>query len=126
MTPDETFAELAARIASMDERSGELTTEEKWLHAELVELYARIVKLHNQGQRGADKLPDSAAPTTKCKSCGSSITAAAAAASIFRLSFLPLRGKKTDRSRTTELAERIGPLCQTCLDRCKDLAEGDV
>jgi hypothetical protein len=64
---------------------------------------------------------------TQCKSCGDAMTESAATASIFRLSFLPVRGKKTDRHKTTELAEKIGPLCITCIEKITDLAaEGEV
>ena len=46
----------------------------------------------------------------------------AAAASIFRLSFVPVHGQTLDRRRTTILAEKIGPLCADCIEAVKDLA----
>jgi hypothetical protein len=51
------------------------------------------------------------------------MTKAAAGASVFALSFLPLSGKKgVHRAKTIKMAEKIGPLCPTCLARRKDLA----
>lgn len=58
-----------------------------------------------------------------CKTCGENLTDAAASASIFALSFLPVRGEKVDRRATTKIAEQIGPLCLDCLEQCDDLAE---
>ncbi len=57
----------------------------------------------------------------KCKSCNAEISEAAAGASIFAMSFLPSGGSKPDRTRAIEIAERIGPLCRTCLATCEDL-----
>ena len=62
---------------------------------------------------------------THCKSCGNALTPSAAGASIFALSFLPVRGKKLLRRDTTKLAEKVGPLCPGCLERRKDLAIED-
>ncbi len=53
------------------------------------------------------------------------MTEAAAGASIFALSFLPISGRKgrdSDRGKKIKLAEQTGPLCPTCLARRKDLA----
>jgi hypothetical protein len=61
----------------------------------------------------------------KCRSCGQAITEAAAAASIFRLCFLPVRGQNVDRRHTTPLAERVGPFCLGCFETIKDLAAAD-
>jgi hypothetical protein len=58
-----------------------------------------------------------------CKRCGEELTDAAASASIFALSFLPVQGVRVDRRATTKLAEQIGPLCLDCLEQYKDLAE---
>jgi hypothetical protein len=60
-----------------------------------------------------------------CKSCGAEMTKAAAGASIFALSFLPVNGQKRTnlhRPERIKLAEKIGPLCPTCMVRRKDLA----
>jgi hypothetical protein len=58
-----------------------------------------------------------------CKSCQAEMTKAAAGASVFALSFLPLSGRKgVHRAKTIKMAEKIGPLCPTCLARRKDLA----
>ena len=56
-----------------------------------------------------------------CKSCNAEISEAAADESIFAMSSLPLGGRKLDRTRAIEIAERIGPLCRTCLATCEDL-----
>ena len=64
---------------------------------------------------------------TRCKSCGRALSDAAAAASVFRLSSLPLRGQRLHRRETMKIAEAVGPLCEVCVDRCKDLAaEGEI
>ena len=63
---------------------------------------------------------------TQCKSCGAFMSEAAAGASIFALSFLPVREHTLDRKQTTNIAERIGPLCPNCHDRCKDLADTEA
>jgi hypothetical protein len=60
-----------------------------------------------------------------CKSCGQAMTKAAAAASVFRMSFLPVRGQIADRRQTTTLAERIGPLWLNCIETVKDMAAAD-
>ena len=59
---------------------------------------------------------------TNCKSCGQAMTEAAAAASIFRLSFLPMHGQILNRSETTKHAEKVGPLCRDYIESIKDLA----
>jgi hypothetical protein len=58
----------------------------------------------------------------ECKSCGEQLSEAKANASIFALSFLPVNGRKQERGKAVEMAERIGPLCPRCLERRKDLA----
>jgi hypothetical protein len=61
----------------------------------------------------------------QCKSCGLEMTKAAAGASIFALSFLPLNARTRAslyRPEKIKLAEKIGPLCPKCLERRKDLA----
>jgi hypothetical protein len=63
---------------------------------------------------------------TQCKSCGDAMTDSAAGASIFALSFLPVRGKKPLRKETTKLAEKIGPLCPSCLTLREDLVWDDA
>jgi transcription antitermination factor NusG len=53
------------------------------------------------------------------------MTEASAGASIFALSFLPVRSQKRknfDRGKNIKMAEEIGPLCPKCLARRKDLA----
>jgi hypothetical protein len=59
-----------------------------------------------------------------CKSCGEQLPEAQANASIFALSYLPVNGRKRDRVKAIEMAERIGPLCPKCLERRQDLAIG--
>jgi hypothetical protein len=62
----------------------------------------------------------------QCKSCGIEMTSAAASASIFALSFLPVNGKSRanlDRKKKIKMAERVGPLCPSCVNRRKDLAD---
>jgi hypothetical protein len=58
-----------------------------------------------------------------CKTCGVELSEAAAGASIFALSFLPVAGRKIDRTRTIGIAKRVGPLCRRCLEQCRDLPE---
>jgi hypothetical protein len=58
----------------------------------------------------------------KCKSRGAEMSKAAAT-SIFALRFLPVAGRKRNRSQTIRLAEKIGPLCLVCLKHCKDLRQ---
>lgn len=53
------------------------------------------------------------------------MTEAAAAASIFRLSFLPMRGQTVNRNETTKHAEKVGPLCGDCIEAVRDLAATD-
>jgi hypothetical protein len=62
---------------------------------------------------------------THCKSCGDAMTKSAAGASIFALSFLPVRGKKLLRRDKTKLAEKVGPLCPDCLKQRQDLMSDD-
>jgi hypothetical protein len=50
------------------------------------------------------------------------MTESAASASVFALSFLPVRGKKLTRGSTIKLAEQVGPLCPDCLKKRNDLA----
>jgi hypothetical protein len=57
----------------------------------------------------------------KCKLCGAQLSDSAAAASIFTLSFLPVAGRKRYGSRKPHLAEKIGPLCPSCLKEFKEL-----
>jgi hypothetical protein len=57
----------------------------------------------------------------QCKSCGEQLSEAQANASIFALSFLPVKGRKRFRALTTKLGKEIGPLCPKCLKRRKDL-----
>ncbi len=123
MSDDETMSELAARIASLDQRRAELSRDEQRLRDELIELYQRIEKLRGQPPEPAKPRLDHSALTTQCKACGRALTESAASASIFRLSFLPLYGKTIVRREATEYAERIGPLCQECLERRTDLAD---
>jgi hypothetical protein len=62
-----------------------------------------------------------------CKSCGVELSEAAADASIFALSFLPVAGqKKLDRPRAISIAEKVGPLCRRCLKECKELPASDT
>ena len=61
----------------------------------------------------------------QCKSCQTEMTKAAAGASIFALSFLPVNGSRRpnlDRKKKIKMAEKIGPLCRTCLAWRRDLA----
>lgn len=61
----------------------------------------------------------------QCKTCQADMTKAAANASIFALSHLPVNGnrrKSFARAKKIKLAEKIGPLCPTCLACRKDLA----
>jgi hypothetical protein len=53
------------------------------------------------------------------------MTEASAGASIFALSFLPAHGKmsKHDRTKKIKIAEKVGPLCPTCLKRRTDLTD---
>ena len=51
------------------------------------------------------------------------MTEAAAGASIFAMSFLPVGGRKIDRTRTTIIAKKVGPLCRRCLKDCKELSD---
>jgi hypothetical protein len=104
MLYDEVMSDLAARIKEFDARLNELDPQEKWLRAELIELVERIGRLHERPTK------DDKGPTTRCKSCGAPMSEPAAAASIFRLSFLPVHGKKIDRHKATQLAEQVGPL----------------
>jgi hypothetical protein len=60
-------------------------------------------------------------PVPKCKSCGKAITPEAAAASIFDLSFPPLKGRPITRRTAKAHAKHVGPLCPKCLGRRKDL-----
>jgi hypothetical protein len=46
---------------------------------------------------------------------------AAAGASIFALSFLPVAGRKLDRTRTLSIAKKFGPVCRRCLEQRKEL-----
>jgi hypothetical protein len=56
-----------------------------------------------------------------CRVCGVELSAAAAGASIFAMSFLPVAGRKLNRTETISLAKKVGPLCPRCLKACKDL-----
>jgi hypothetical protein len=56
-----------------------------------------------------------------CKTCGWELTNAAAGASIFALSFLPVGGRRFDPQKTTRIAKQVGPLCATCLETRRDL-----
>jgi hypothetical protein len=58
-----------------------------------------------------------------CKSCGVVMSEAAAGASIFALSFLPIGGRKINRTRAIRIAKTIGPLCPSCLTHRKDLRQ---
>jgi hypothetical protein len=57
----------------------------------------------------------------KCKSCGKTMTSEEAAASIFDLGFLPLKGRPIARRTAKAHAKHVGPLCPKCLGRRKDL-----
>ena len=61
-----------------------------------------------------------------CKSCGIELSEAAAGASIFALSFLPIGGQKIRRELAISIAEKVGPLCLRCLSDCKELPAGDA
>jgi hypothetical protein len=56
-----------------------------------------------------------------CKTCGWELTNAAAGASIFALSFLPVGGRRFNRQKTTRIAKQVGPLCAACLETRRDL-----
>ena len=62
------------------------------------------------------------ADALRCKSCSEELRLAQAHASIFALSFLPVRGRKIDRVKKIRIASEVGPLCPKCLERRKDLA----
>ena len=49
-----------------------------------------------------------------CKKCKQPISEEQAAASLFDLRFLPLRGQKLHRRNAKFHTERIGPLCAKC------------
>jgi hypothetical protein len=59
----------------------------------------------------------------QCRSCGVELSEAAAGASIFALSFLPVAGHKVRRERAISIAEKVGPLCLRCLKDCKELPD---
>ena len=59
----------------------------------------------------------------KCKTCRKAKTEAQAAASLFDLSFFRVGGVRIARRDTKIRAAKVGPLCPTCLERRKDLAE---
>jgi hypothetical protein len=61
----------------------------------------------------------------QCKSCNVEMSEAAAGASIFALSFLPVAGRKVDRARAIAIAQKVGPLCRRCLKDCKELPASD-
>jgi hypothetical protein len=48
MENDQTVSELAARIAELNDRRGQLEPEEERLRAELIELFERIKKLRDR------------------------------------------------------------------------------
>jgi hypothetical protein len=61
----------------------------------------------------------------RCKTCQAEMSEASAHASIFALSHLPVNGnrrKSFARAKKIKLAEKIGPLCPTCLAWRRDLA----
>jgi hypothetical protein len=45
---------------------------------------------------------------------------AAAGASIFALTYLPVAGQKLDRRQKIRVAKKVGPLCHRCLEQCKE------
>ena len=52
------------------------------------------------------------------------MTEAAAGASVWALTFLPVAGKKRgnfDHAEKVKMAKEVGPLCPTCLERRTDL-----
>jgi hypothetical protein len=57
-----------------------------------------------------------------CKSCRKEIDPSQAAASLFDLSFLPVKGRRQARYTTKRMAKAVGPLCSNCLKRRTDLA----
>jgi transposase-like protein len=58
----------------------------------------------------------------RCKQCDREIDEAQAA-SQFDLRFLPFHGRTPRKRHAKYLAGRVGPLCQNCLARRKDLAD---